>query len=351
MPGITWDSGTGYDLFASLYILHHPVTFGVRPSWAAGVRSRLPASARSFLESAFSFLPIPLAWIHGLPSSRKSAADVLTAMQDIPPQKRLAVICDATELARRARPVWEHIRRQGSWETSDLETLRMIFEKNQAAIWPGMFPAMASAWAHAEEFGEQLLEGLSAYCQNFFFEEEERILPVVSASLLKSREMAQVMSPAELVRQILPNVNFDPGTSDLVLVPSLWAGPLVFYNYLHPHHYIVLYPARPDTMPLVPGGRVPSEMLSALKAMADPTRMRILRYLVEQPLTLAELARRLRLRPPTVLHHLYFLRQAELVEVTFLEDNERRYAFRRNRLDGIVADLQTYLEHESPKES
>ena len=67
MPVLTWDGGTAYDLFVSLFVLHRPEMFGVRPSWAAGVRSRLPAVQRDFLEQVETFLPVPLSWLHLLP--------------------------------------------------------------------------------------------------------------------------------------------------------------------------------------------------------------------------------------------------------------------------------------------
>ncbi|NJN55024.1 MAG: ArsR family transcriptional regulator, partial [Anaerolineae bacterium] len=49
---------------------------------------------------------------------------------------------------------------------------------------------------------------------------------------------------------------------------------------------------------------------------------RILKYLSEEPLTPAELARRLRLRPPTVIHHLDALRLARLVHVTLSQQGD-----------------------------
>ena len=51
-PIIHWDWGTAYDLFASLHVLHHPEKFGLRGSWAAGVRSRLTVPQRTILEDS-----------------------------------------------------------------------------------------------------------------------------------------------------------------------------------------------------------------------------------------------------------------------------------------------------------
>ena len=77
---------------------------------------------------------------------------------------------------------------------------------------------------------------------------------------------------------------------------------------------------------------------------SDP-RLRILRYLSEEPLTPAELARRLRLRPPTVIHHLDALRLARLVNVT-LSVNGRRYQARHEAIKTVCSMLGNFLEGE-----
>ena len=53
---IRWDIGTAYDFFASLVVLHNPEMYGLPGSWAAGVRSRLPAAARSDQPSSTTHL-------------------------------------------------------------------------------------------------------------------------------------------------------------------------------------------------------------------------------------------------------------------------------------------------------
>jgi DNA-binding transcriptional ArsR family regulator len=94
-----------------------------------------------------------------------------------------------------------------------------------------------------------------------------------------------------------------------------------------------------------PGGSVeaPDALVKSLKALGDPTRLRILKYLAEEPLAPSELARRLRLRPPTVIHHLRLLRFAGLVQVTVSEKMEKRYAARLEELDSIGNTVKDYL--------
>ncbi len=80
-------------------------------------------------------------------------------------------------------------------------------------------------------------------------------------------------------------------------------------------------------------------LLNGLKALADPTRLRILKYLIQESCTPSELAKDLRLRPPTVIHHLTVLRLAGFVQVTMTANAERRYAARK---DGIL-DTARYI--------
>ena len=67
---ILWDSGTAYELFISLHVLHEPDSFGIRPSYAAGVRSRIPAVERKLLEDIYPFSGVPLKWLHSLPAPK-----------------------------------------------------------------------------------------------------------------------------------------------------------------------------------------------------------------------------------------------------------------------------------------
>ena len=83
------------------------------------------------------------------------------------------------------------------------------------------------------------------------------------------------------------------------------------------------------------------DLLVALKALSDASRLRIVGLLAEgKPISVEELARRLSLSPGTVVHHLNRLRAARLVEST-----PRRpymdYSLRLERLAEIGAGLST----------
>ena len=57
---LIWEVGTAYDMFTSLDVLHTPDRYGLRGSWAAGVRSRLPVAQREMLQMLSRFAA---AWV------------------------------------------------------------------------------------------------------------------------------------------------------------------------------------------------------------------------------------------------------------------------------------------------
>ena len=66
-------------------------------------------------------------------------------------------------------------------------------------------------------------------------------------------------------------------------------------------------------------------LLAGLKALGDPTRLKILRQLVEQPCYLQEMAKELELTPATVLHHLGVLMSQSLIEIQLTTEKKKVY--------------------------
>ena len=95
---------------------------------------------------------------------------------------------------------------------------------------------------------------------------------------------------------------------------------------------------------------VDTELLVAMKALSDASRLRIIGLLAEgKPIPVEELARRLSLSPGTVVHHLNRLREARLVDAV-----PRRpymdYSLRFDRLAEIGAALGRIAHEQSGAE-
>jgi DNA-binding transcriptional ArsR family regulator len=354
-PKILWDSGTAYDMFISLDVLHHPDKFGLRGAWAAGVRSRLPNPEREILHKIVTSTMWPLHWLYYLPAP-KDGVTVLSELEKITAVDRIPTLaggcCDSSEI----NDFLKNIAARGSWSETDVDLLASLHKKRgsgkksrkkirERAV------AQLDVWTSLEESGQGLLAGLRVYYDVFFAEEELRIRPAIKQALAKAQALAAENDLPDLLNILSQGVKFqDPfAVQELVLAPSFWTDPLMLFGKIDEERDIFIFGGRPSDASLVPGSVVPDALFKTMKALADPTRLRILRYLSAEPLTPAELARRLRLRAPTVVHHLHTLRLARLVHLT-LEDEGRRYQARRRAVDEACRMLGDYLDKDVVEE-
>ena len=117
-PRLTWEIGTAYDLFTSLNVVHDPARYGLRGSWAAGVRSRLPVEQREFLQDATEhhyFWAIP--WLASQ-NGPKDGDTVLKKLAAIPAESRMQEIA-AHYMSQPMRDLLFQVAEQGSWEAAD----------------------------------------------------------------------------------------------------------------------------------------------------------------------------------------------------------------------------------------
>jgi DNA-binding transcriptional ArsR family regulator len=239
------------------------------------------------------------------------------------------------------------ISNRGSWEDDELEDLRVLLgsPKGKKGISTKHLTTVLDWWSRPDEFGELYYEALQAYQVSFFAEEERRIHPYLKDAVGRAQELAEKLDFTSLIEELSQGLEI-AGLADvpeLVLAPSYWLSPLVMYKTVAPERTLLLFNGRPHNAALVPGEVVPDSIIRALKALADPTRLRVMRYLTKEPLTPSHLAKRLRLRSPTVIHHLNALRLAGLVHITITEDGDKRYTMRSDAILDTCESLKEFL--------
>ncbi|RMH00706.1 MAG: ArsR family transcriptional regulator [Chloroflexi bacterium] len=351
---ITWDIGTAYDMFISLNVLHEPDRYGLRGAWAAGVRSRLPAAEREILEQMTASFVWPLPWVHTLPAP-KDAITVLQSLEQMSPEARLPVLALHPSMPAEWGEILQQVAARRGWDEADLVALQAIYterrSKRKSKTIRKKLTDILDLWADPMEFGEGMLSALKIYQRVFFEEEEHRIRPVLETALTQAQALAEELPVPDLLAELSQGLHFTElgQLREVVLAPSFWVTPLMVILPLSEGRKLLVYGARPADQSLVPGDPVPDALFQALKALADPTRLRIMRYLSGQPMTPAELSRRLRLRAPTVVHHLHILRLARLVHLTIGPEG-RRYAARREAVTAAFALLNSFLGESSVSE-
>ncbi len=351
-PQLKWDIGTGFDLFVSLDVLHDPATFGLRGQWAAGVRSRLPVDSRDFMQRYFKGQLAAIPWLANQPGPKDSAS-LLKRIAEIPPAARLSEVhcCSKPE---QTRELLSAVQEKGSWSEPDKLLLHELHRKmnrdmgKKKKISDEELVRELDMWAEAEAFGYQWLEAITTYYEVFFAEEEARIRPALEETVERAKGMAAEMPFLALIEELSQGLRFDYLDTDQIpqvnMIPSFWITPLTLFTSVETSQdWLFMFGARPPAASLVPGESVPELLHQALKAMADPTRLRIMRILSDGPSTPTELSRRLRLRPPTVVHHLDALRLARLVQVTISLEG-RRYEVRRETIELAFSMMFDFLD-------
>jgi len=350
-PEIVWDQGTVYDLFISLEVLHHPAEFNVRAVWAAGVRARIPAPHRKVLEQSLLLFHVPWSVLARLPQPR-DANSVLWFLEQTPARERLPLLA--------LQPFWPaefgrllgNVMERGSWGEEDREALGALYREAFKHETGKKIPShqelgiILDWWRRPEEFGERYLEALNAYFEVFFSQEERRLRPALQAAINHAKERAEQLPLVDLLEELTQGLRFEDlqPKGQVTLAASYWSTPLVYFVDVDPLHSVYVYGARPLDAALAPGEQVPDSLLGVLEALSDPTRLKILRYLAEQPQTPTELAHRLGLRAPTVTHHLKALRLAGLVRLTLGEEAvTKHYTARPEGVEAVYAALGRFL--------
>jgi len=173
-PQLTWEIGTAYDFFTSLDVIHNPARYGLRGSWAAGVRSRLPAEQREFLQNVVenhNFWAIP--WLANQ-SGAKDSASVLKKMSAIPAEDRLQAFA-VCYMDSSMQELLNNVAEQGSWKPEDKILLRDLLKTlykeetgKSKRIPDDDLIATLDIWANRTEFGEKIVKALNVYYDVFF---------------------------------------------------------------------------------------------------------------------------------------------------------------------------------------
>jgi DNA-binding transcriptional ArsR family regulator len=119
-----------------------------------------------------------------------------------------------------------------------------------------------------------------------------------------------------------------------VLVPSVVVRPWVVTGSA-PSTQVIVVPARLDL-----AADDPANVLKVTKALADETRLRMLRHLAGGEASLAELVAAVGVAKSTAHHHTVVLRDAGFIVSSF--DDDRRYRLRTDQVEGVgrlVADF------------
>lgn len=348
---ITMDVGTAYDFFQSLFVLHSPKKFALRGAWASGMLARLTSESRETFNATRHVITCPVHLVPALPEP-KNVETLLWSLAQLDPTERLQKLASPWYLRDSgSRSVLAEVAERGRWTKADrkrlTDSLQPKHDEEKLAS-DEKLDAILDVWADAEAFGEAYLAALRNYYDAFFCEEEKRIRPTIQAAAERISDQAKKLSLADLIEEISAGIRYEspPDVPELVLAPSYWITPLMLSVQLDAKRMLLVFGARAATDSIVPGETVPDGLIRALKALSDPTRLRILRLVAEKSMGAAELARTLRLRTPTILHHIHTLRLSGLIRIRVPEADAKQkalFSLRPQAVQDVMATLDGFF--------
>ncbi|WP_138493499.1 ArsR/SmtB family transcription factor [Paenibacillus pinistramenti] len=193
-----------------------------------------------------------------------------------------------------------------------------------------------------EQVRERYTPLLRIWYKRYFKDVELEHEHYLREDVLEKKTLEDKMEPADLIEISTSGIRVGEHLpiDQVVLLPTLHLRPLntyCFYHRLLVLQYPIDFPEKE--------GQPPNLLLRMTRALADPLRLNLLRFISEQgPLSFSEMKKQLPDLSDTLTHHLMLLRVAGLLlihlDVNQVENQHETYSLRK---DGI-ADLQIFLE-------
>lgn len=328
-----------YDFLAALFVVHRhgsSLSFDVPRAWVTSARRALGPAMRRFLARVVG----PRAFVLSLVSllDRRPQETAIPAFIEevgrLPADELVLLLLASARGARRAR---QALREVLTARGVDREVaLRRFAEAFPEEL--GRPQALALARLDPMELKAQLVQLLQHFYEAVYAPEEERVRPLLLEDAHRKRRRALKLPPEAFVEEVTGGLALDPTmAAEVVVAPSYFVRP---YNLIADHGDVRTYitPIGSEAAAADPEEVV----LRAAKALADATRLRILRLVSEQEMYVQQIAEVLGASHVTVLHHLATLRAARLVRAVERR-NLKYYALRPEGLAELEAALVRVL--------
>ncbi|HET9494919.1 MAG TPA: helix-turn-helix transcriptional regulator [Chloroflexia bacterium] len=348
---LEWDYGTAYEAIYSLHTILRPKEHGVPAPWAAGVRKRLSGPAQADLKALFSppfgylaYSPLHLVLEMDQPKTVERFLDRVQAIPDDEFTQRAHLPLVGNDNLERL--INKGVNRKPVSDTDVEEYRHLIVQGGRVPPTAAEVRRFFSDVADPANTKKRWLALLREYQAVFFSEEEKRARPVLEKMLEQGQKLSRSMSVPDLIEKLSNGVTISPelDLKRLVLVPSIWLHPFSMRFEPADRELFFTWGAHPPGYRLVPGESVPDDALLVLRALGDPTRLRLLRLLATEPRSPQSLAIELKLSLPTVSHHIRELRVAGLIRLEIAgKGRESRYTVRWPSAERAFKQLEEFV--------
>lgn len=251
-------------------------------------------------------------------------------------------------------------------DVAGLELVRPVHDHGGTGVWdelvrdPVVRKRAPRIVADPNRMLQRFADLLAAYWEAAFAEEWERIEPLLAAAVVAAGRRIAADGVYAFLHELRPTLRVDErsfgidvphdhrvmlgGGRELVLVPSVYAWPHVIVNCDDPWPLALVYRA-PH---LVERRRsAATELVAPLRALADPTRLRMVELIAERPRTTTELASLVSLSEAGTSKHLRLLANSGVLQ-TRREGYYVVYSVTRDALDVLADGVRGLGDAQSP---
>ncbi|GAA0137225.1 hypothetical protein YSY43_40660 [Paenibacillus sp. YSY-4.3] len=172
----------------------------------------------------------------------------------------------------------------------------------------------------------------------YFEDVAPQYAPLLEEDAAEKSTLLHKMDPEALVEYASGGIVLELGLpiERVALVPSVHFRPINTYCFYNG----VLLIQYPIDIPELDEDEPPTVLLRLTRALANPERLRLLRYVANEPKSLQEMVNNLQESKDKLMHHLMRLRVAGLLRVHLVDTDTEKFSIRP---DG-AAELQMFLE-------
>jgi DNA-binding transcriptional ArsR family regulator len=282
----------------SLHVLVGPNHHALHHHWVREMRALDSELRRSV--NAFAFLykrTLPDFLVPGPHDQPGDFEQELAKLNELEPEVLLEEL---------GRPLYDHGGRRGEGLYGEPRVREVMLQRAKADGDAAVTMA-ALLIADPGEFAQRLSALLRNYWESTFAAEWERLEPLLAETVAEAGRLLATVGVWPLLGRLPPRCRVDPerrelriesphehhvlvsSENPLVASPSAFVWPHVLVNCDPPWPTSLVYPApflTREAAPRVP----PTELLRILRALADDTRLRVLKLIAERPRTTQELA-------------------------------------------------------------
>ncbi|MEA2573963.1 MAG: hypothetical protein QOH93_1261 [Chloroflexia bacterium] len=347
-----WDVGTAYELLLSLRAIFLPKDYGIPAPWAAGVRKRLSPGGQRDLKDFFNppfavvaYMPLHLVLEMDAP---KTVERFFEYVEAIPGTEFMRRSYSPTRFHDISSDLRERLLAGEKMADADVEEYRRGVGRSAIAATPSVADVrrLFDDMADPEAAKQRWLTVMREYQAVFFADEERRLQPILERMLADAKALAKRTTVSDLLERLSNGFTLSPDIEldRLVLAPSVWLHPYVVRAEISERELLVVWGAHPPGHRVVPGESVPEDALLVLRALADPTRLRLLRLIAAEPRSLQSLAQEVKLSLPTVSHHIRELRGSGLIRLEVGgRGRESKYTVRWPSAERAFEDLKGFV--------